>query len=107
MCNFFIYTKDYLSKKYIIYIQNTKEVDLANVISLSEVDISGDDSERILLPKWDPSGTTASEYFCLAFTVDIGESVLRRMFPSDIDLLKIDLEIVKYRKKQLKDANQT
>lgn len=65
-------------------------------MSLSQVDISGDESERPLVPPCDPSGKGELENFpCLSFVAEIGDPLSRRMFPSEKDLLKNDLKIQK------------
>lgn len=63
---------------------------LEKVTSLSHVDISGDDSLRTFLC-CDSSGKTELNSSCFPFLANIGELCSRRMFPSDKDLLKIDL----------------
>ena len=72
--------------------QKAKQSDLENAISLSQVDISGDDSERTLISSWNWSGKAELQNFCcLTFIADKGERFSRRKFPSDKDLLKYDL----------------
>lgn len=62
-------------------------------MSLSEVDISGDDSQKGLLPLSNLSEKPELESFsCLAVEAETGVELLRRMLPSDNDLLKIDLK---------------
>lgn len=78
------------------FIQQSKEnyADLEKAISLSEVDISGDDSERQLLSPCNWLGKPELQNFsCLTFVADMGEPVSQRMFPSEYDLLKIALKI--------------
>jgi len=72
--------------------KKVKQSDLENAISLSQVDISGDDSEITLFSSWNWSGKADLQKFCcLTFIADKGEWFSRRIFPSDKDLLKIDL----------------
>lgn len=66
-------------------------------MSLSVVDISGDDSQRPLFPSSDRSGKPwLGNFSCLASGADIGVGLSPRMFPSENDLLKNDLKIMKY-----------
>lgn len=59
----------------------------------SAVDISGEDSQKALLPSPDRSGKPGFEDFSiLAFGADIGVELSRRKFPSENDLLKNDLK---------------
>lgn len=60
-------------------------------ISLSEVDISGDDSDIKLLAPC-RAGKTESET-CFTFVADTGVLLPRRIFQSDNVRLKIDLKI--------------
>lgn len=62
-------------------------------LSVSVVDISGEDSQKALLPSPDRSGKPGFENFSsLAFEAGIGVELSRRMFPSEKDLLKNDLK---------------
>lgn len=70
-----------------------QSTNLENEMSLSVVDISGDDSQKALLPSPDRSGKPGfGNFSCLAFGADIGVELSRRMFPSEKDLLNIDLK---------------
>lgn len=73
------------------YFTGEKERDLAYAVSLPQVDISGDDSLRIFL-SCDSSAKIELVYVsALPFLAEMGELHSRRMFPSDNDLLKRDL----------------
>lgn len=84
-----------ISKKEPCWIQQRegKTSNLDNAISLWEVEISGNDSERILFPPWDRSGKTEFESFSwLPFVSCAVELLSQSMFPSEKHLLKNDLE---------------
>lgn len=66
---------------------------LESVKSLSQVAISGDDSESILLPSFDLLDKSELGKPLLMYEVDLGERLSRRMFPSDNDLLYNDLNM--------------
>lgn len=84
----------------------SKETNLASDISLSEVEISGVDSDRPLAFDW----RTLSEsdelgsFLCPPLQADTGVLLSQRMFPSDSDLLMIDLsskgQVLKKKKKK-------
>ena len=57
---------------------------------MSQVGISGVDPER---PRVDPSMSSDKGSWRPTFEAAMGESVPQRMFPSDNDLLKVDLQI--------------
>lgn len=69
-----------------------KEEYLEHVTSLSEADITGVDSESILHSLFGLSDNPALEKPILVFEVDVGEWLSLRMFPSDHDLLKSNLD---------------
>lgn len=87
---FLLYNLKQITLKFTL-IQNTN---LENEMSLSVVDISGDDSQSPLLPSSDRSGKPPwlGNFSCLAFGADIGVELSLRMFPSEKDLLKNDLK---------------
>lgn len=71
------------------------EADLEKDMSLSEV-ISGEDSEWALFPS-DPQGKVGlAKNSCLELGLDIDAELPRRILPSDMDLLKIDLKKKKF-----------
>jgi hypothetical protein len=86
---------EYRDNAYTFKLTLIKGTNLENEMSLSasEVDISGDDSQKALLPSRDRSGKPELENFSfLAFGADMGVELSRRMFPSEKDLLINDLK---------------
>lgn len=65
-------------------------------MSISEGNISGDDSERTAFSPshWFGKAELAN-FSCLTFVADIGDRLSWRIFPSDKDLLKYDLNVKK------------